>query len=95
MNIGNSIKLIRKKRQVSQGELAASCDITQAYLSQIENNRKEPNLSTLKVISENLNVPLPLILFNSIEEEDIPENKYASFNSISDSLNDLITDIYF
>ena len=53
MNLGNVIKNTRKKKGQTQTEFASLCGITQTYLSQIENNSKEPNLSILKVISIN------------------------------------------
>ena len=95
MNLGYSIKQIRKQRQISQGELAIACNITQAYLSQIENNKREPNLTILKVISTNLNVPLPLIFFQSMNANDVPNYKQDSFKEISKSIDLLINEIYF
>ena len=51
MKLGTAIKAIRTKNGLKQFELAQRCDITQTYLSQIENNLKEPNISTLKTDS--------------------------------------------
>ena len=68
MNIGKVIKDTRKQRRQTQTEFALSCGITQTYLSQIENNVKEPNLSTLKTISANLDIPLPIMFFMSLNE---------------------------
>ena len=67
MDLGKTIKKIRKQKRQTQGEFALSCGITQTYLSQIESNLKEPNLSTLKSISESLNVPLPILFFLSLQ----------------------------
>ena len=94
MNLGESIKSLRKRKNISQGELALSCKITQAYLSQIENNRKEPNLATLKTISKELDVPLPIIFYTAMSEEDIPDSKKEAFGMINPSLNNLISSIF-
>jgi len=94
MNLGNSIKSARKKLQISQAYLADACGITQSYLSQIENNKREPNLSLLKIISEKLNIPLPILFFTSLDNEDIPEAKKEAFRLINTSLNNLITSIF-
>ena len=59
MNLGTIIKNSRKQKGQTQLEFATSCGITQTYLSQIENNNKEPNLATLKEISNKLEIPLP------------------------------------
>lgn len=64
MDLGETIKSIRKQKGLKQNEFAQLCNITQAYLSQIENNLKEPNLSTLRVISNNLGIPLPILFFS-------------------------------
>ena len=65
MDIGSVIRDIRKKKKITQTQLAKLSQITQTYLSQIENNQKEPTIPTLKAI--------PILLFLSVENEDIPE----------------------
>ena len=94
MNLGNIIKKTRKQRNQTQEEFALSCGITQTYLSQIENNLKEPNLSTLKTISNNLEIPLPIMFFLSLTEDDIQLNKKEAFELIRPSVKSLV-DEYF
>jgi len=62
---GEIIRLIRIVDGISQGELAKRLNVTNAYLSQIENGRKEPSLSLLKVFSAQTSVPLPLLVLDS------------------------------
>jgi HTH_3 family transcriptional regulator protein len=94
MDLGSIIKNIRKRKGQSQTEFAQSCGITQTYLSQIENNQKEPNLSTLKDISKNLDIPLPILFFLSLNEEDIPQEKRQAFEIISPSVKSLINEFF-
>ncbi|MFP5040703.1 helix-turn-helix domain-containing protein [Parasediminibacterium sp. JCM 36343] len=94
MNLGNIIKNIRKQRGQTQAEFALSCDITQTYLSQIENNLKEPNLSTLKLISDNLNMPLPILFFLSMTEDDVQPNKREAFQIVSPSVKSLVNEFF-
>ena len=94
MDLGSIIKNIRKRKGQSQMEFAQSCGITQTYLSQIENNQKEPNLSTLKDISKNLDIPLPILFFLSLNEEDIPQEKRQAFEIISPSVKSLINEFF-
>ncbi|GEP50737.1 hypothetical protein FNO01nite_14090 [Flavobacterium noncentrifugens] len=94
MDLGTVIKNIRKDRQHTQSELAALCDITQTYLSQIESNKKEPNLSTLKEISRQLNIPLPVMFYMSINEQDVSPEKREAFNLINSPLKNLIGDVF-
>ena len=90
MDIGSIIKELRKKKNITQIKFAELCQISQTYLSQIENNQKEPNLSTLKVIAEHLNVPLPIMFFLALDDEDISKEKREAFNLLSPSIKSMI-----
>ncbi|WP_313098975.1 helix-turn-helix transcriptional regulator [Epilithonimonas sp.] len=92
MNLGNAIKNQRKIIGMSQGELAKQIQKTQSYLSLIEKNKKEPNLSVLKEISEVLEIPLPILFFKSIEDTDIKEDKKFIFNSLDAIINSVFLD---
>ncbi|NDW09329.1 helix-turn-helix domain-containing protein [Dysgonomonas sp. 520] len=94
MNLGTIIKKMRKQRSQTQQEFASSCGITQTYLSQIENNSKEPNLSTLKEISKKLDLPLPILFFLSLTEEDIVPEKRKAFEELNPSVRTLINDFF-
>lgn len=94
MNLGTVIKDIRKQRGQTQTEFADSCGITQTYLSQIENNAKEPNLSTLKEISKNLDLPLPILFYLSLNEDDISPEKRKAFEIINPSVKSLINEFF-
>jgi transcriptional regulator with XRE-family HTH domain len=94
MNLGTSISELRKARNIKQNELAGLCNITQAYLSLIENNKKEPNLSILKEIASKLNVPLPVIFFLSIDKSDIPTGKEEIYEAITPTLKKLIENVF-
>ncbi len=94
MDLGIVIKNIRKQRQQTQEELAALCDITQTYLSQIEGNKKEPNLGVLKKISAELDVPLPILFFLSLNEQDIRPEKRDAFKIMNSPLKNLVGDIF-
>jgi len=91
MELGNTIKEIRKKKKIPQEILAERSGITQAYLSLIENDKKEPNLSTLKEISKALDTPLPLIFFLSLSEEDVPDAKKLIFSQLNPSIKELVS----
>ena len=94
MNLGAVIKDIRKQKGQTQTEFASNCGITQTYLSQIENNSKEPNLSTLKDISNSLDIPLPILFFLSLNEDDISPEKRKAFEIINPSVKLLINDFF-
>jgi transcriptional regulator with XRE-family HTH domain len=94
MNLGNVIKNTRKQKGQTQTEFASLCGITQTYLSQIENNSKEPNLSILKVISQNLSIPLPILFFLSLTTDDVDPKKREAFEIISPSVKSLVNEFF-
>ena len=57
------------------------CGITSTYLSLVENGKKEPTIALIKVIAEKLVVPLPILIFSAITDEDIPVEK-KNFSSL-------------
>ena len=89
-----AIKTVRKQKGLKQKDFAEMCNISPAYLSQIENNLKEPNLSTLKKISLQINVPLPILFFLSIDEKDIAPEKEEAFKLIAPSVKSLINQFF-
>lgn len=94
MNLGTAIKNIRKQRNLTQQELALSCGISQTYLSQIESNRKEPAIATLKSICEQLQIPLPILFFLSMNEDDIEPEKRKAFEMIRPSISSLVHEFF-
>lgn len=94
MNLGTVIKNIRKQKGQTQSEFASVCGITQTYLSQIEGNLKEPNLSILKEISNNLDVPLPILFFLSLDENDVNPEKRKAFEIINPSVKSLVSEFF-
>ena len=94
MDLGIAIKNIRKQKGFTQVDFANKCGITQTYLSQIENNQKEPNLSRLKAISEVLEVPLPIIFFLAMDEKDVSPKKRDAFKIINPSVKSLINEFF-
>ena len=94
MNLGSVIRDIRRKKGLTQREFALKCGITQTYLSQIENNLKEPNISRLRDIGENLETPLPILFFLSMNEEDVPQEKREAFQLVNPSVKSLINEFF-
>lgn len=94
MNIGKTIKALRESKKIKQKELSESCKLTVSYLSQIENNKKDPSISVLRKISNILEIPLPIIFFMSLDETDIPDSKKEFYKMIHPSLNGLLKEFF-
>lgn len=56
--LGRNLKMLRLKRKLSQGELSKSLNVDRAYISNIENGRMNPTLSTLEKIAQALKVSI-------------------------------------
>lgn len=56
--LGKNLKMLRLKRKLSQGELSKSLNVDRAYISNIENGRMNPTLSTLEKIAQTLKVSI-------------------------------------
>jgi transcriptional regulator with XRE-family HTH domain len=94
MDLGSTIKNLRKQRKQTQHEFAGRCGITQTYLSQIENNLKEPNISILDDISKELKLPLPVLFFLSMTESDVPEQKRQDFMKLAPALKSFVDGLF-
>ena len=70
--IGKRIKSIRKERGFSLEELAKRTGFAKSYLSQIENLRREPSISTLAKIAYKLGVDLFFLLGGEAQQSDEP-----------------------
>jgi transcriptional regulator with XRE-family HTH domain len=79
MNLGETIKNNRQKRGIKAKDFAVLCGITPAYLSQIENNRKDATLPVLRVISKELGLPLPILFLLALDDKDIEAERYNTF----------------
>jgi transcriptional regulator with XRE-family HTH domain len=58
MNIGQRIKQLRIKNNLTLEELASRCELTKGFLSQLERDLTSPSISTLNDIVEALGMSL-------------------------------------
>ena len=50
MDIGEGIKNLRLRNNLTQQELADRCELSKGFISQLESNQTSPSLSTLEAI---------------------------------------------
>lgn len=67
LTLGDKIKYAREKSKLKPQELAVKIDISQPYMSQIENNSRKPGRETLIRISKVLNYPLDFFISDDID----------------------------
>lgn len=73
LDIGASLKTVRKEKGLSQRELAKRAGVTNSTISMIEKNSVSPSVSSLKKVLSGL--PMSLVEFFSIEDETVSEQK--------------------
>ncbi len=94
MNIGRTIKELRKEKGLSQQELAEAAGLTQTSLSQIESGAKRPNPGTMKKICEYFGITETLIYILATDIEDIPEKNRLVYQQLFPSIKTAFADIF-
>ena len=93
MNLGQSIKIVRKNKGLKQKDFCDKVGITQSYLSGIENGKKKPSIDVLEKISDAVNIPIPIMFWFTVTENDVDSSKLEMFKLLKPSLDRLITDL--
>ena len=89
MNLGKTIRDIRKRQGLTQDALADAAGISRPSLSQIENGAR-PGEETLERICGVLKVSKSLIYAHSIERQDVQEGKQRLYDELFPVIQDMI-----
>ena len=81
MDFGDKVKLLRKKHDLSQENLAAILKINRNCLSRIETGKSEPSLSVIRDIAEFFNVDVASLM-------DIQKEKLDAKDKIKKIVDD-------
>ncbi len=95
MSISEKIKHARESMGYSQGQLAKKCGLAQSSISYIESGNKRPNIETVSILANALDLPISYLLDNQAIDGTLPPNlaelvRYASTLS-EDRIELLIT----
>jgi ribosome-binding protein aMBF1 (putative translation factor) len=58
----NPVRVLREWRDITQMHLSFKTNLSQGYISDIENGRRVGTVAALKVVAKMLNVPLDLVV---------------------------------
>ena len=85
MSLGENIKLYRKKQKLTQVQLADKANISRSYLADVENNRYNPSVDTLKNISNGLGINLNELLSDNelTSTSDMPKKLSPEVETIA------------
>ncbi|MTI83289.1 MAG: helix-turn-helix transcriptional regulator [Firmicutes bacterium] len=76
MTIGEKIRDLRLRNELTLKELANNAGISLSYLGDIEKNRTNPSIETLKNISKALNKPIGYFLDETPAEKSDPNEQF-------------------
>ncbi|WP_141504072.1 helix-turn-helix domain-containing protein [Paenibacillus luteus] len=78
--VGENIRQLRKKRGLSQEQLAFRADINASYMGQVERGEKNPTIDVLSKIANALQTPLEMLVNVSAPPDlaDVDPEGYAT-----------------
>ena len=95
MKTGKTIQEIRKRKKLSQQQLAQLSNVSQTYISLLEKKENlNPSIEVLTKISNALGIPYPVIAFLSLEEQDIVPEKRFEYAPIERAVNALVKEFF-
>lgn len=71
MSVGTKLRRIRIERGITLRELARKVGCTSSFLSQVERDKVDPSISTLKKIASALNVNIVDFFMEDIGDQDV------------------------
>lgn len=90
MDLGKTIREIRKSKKISQKKLANDVGISVTALFNIETKNTQPKKETFDKISESLGVSKEYILFRAITIDDVSDEKRSVFKVLQPILLELL-----
>lgn len=91
MNYGLAISNLRINRMKQTQSIFAECvGITQTYLSQIENGKKKPSTDLLEKIAQYVDLPMPILFWNCITEQDVRQDRVEAFRLLKKPIDAVI-----
>lgn len=79
MQIGKTIRDLRKARDIRQKELAARTLLTPTYISLIERNKRKPTLKAIRNIAEAFGMGLSELILASINPQLLEETENNTY----------------
>lgn len=86
MNIGPTLKAIRRSKRLTQKALAEQSGISESYISLVEKGQREPSLGVLESMCQQLDIPLSVFVLLAFDEESSPLEADAAQRKVYESL---------
>lgn len=79
---------------MTQKEIAKGINLDSSYLSKVETGKHKPSLQAIERIGVVTGVPLAVIFWEALEEEDVIPDKQDKFNSIKPAVDALLDQLF-
>lgn len=90
MQIGSVIRKCRKLKGMTQLQLSNSSNISESYLSLIEQDKRQPTLSNLESIANTLQIPISILVFLADEQDSISEITDKQVETLTKTIYSLV-----
>ena len=92
MTLGEAIRRIRKKRELTQQDLATESGLSLSYINQIENGTDNtmPADKAIRKIATALNFPAEALAFLSLNKSDVDPDKIEAFEMVKMPIDAMI-----
>lgn len=92
MDLGQAIRTLRTKQQMTQEQLAERIGMSTNAVSMIELGKTMPPKATVERLARAFGIPVSYMLLATIEESDIPEEKRVLYRALVEPLRDELLD---
>jgi len=89
MNIGHTLKSLRKMKSYTLQDLHERTGLSVSYLSLLEQDKRSASLESLSKFADAINIPVPVIVFLSASEDELNHGN-ATLISLQSKLGDYI-----
>jgi transcriptional regulator with XRE-family HTH domain len=83
MILGETIKAYRRAKKITLKELAEKVGTTASFLSDVENNKKQPSMDTLGKVAQAFHVPVYLLFKEPLEPISKTKDNETEFSQNS------------
>lgn len=92
MDIGQAIKELRIRNNMTQAQLAERCGMSTNAICSLETGKAYPPKATVDKLCEAFAIPQSYLLMASIEEADMPEDKRVLYRALLEPLRNELLD---
>ncbi|MCD9026013.1 helix-turn-helix domain-containing protein [Cohnella silvisoli] len=93
MSIGKNVKMYRKQRKLTQHELAEKATLSRSYLADLEADRYNPSVDTLKTIADALQIRVHELLDEGNEQMLSPREERDIATKLESMMSELESDV--